>query len=361
LIHFAIKYSTPGIIKYIIDKGADLESRTRDNLCPIHLAIIYSTPEIILYLIDNGAKIDSVGNGLRAINVAIRHSTPTVIKYFVDKEIELKSTVSSYATNHAIKYSKPEVIKYFIDHKFFLESTDDLGQRPIHCLIEYRSRDDDLLIEMFESGIDLESEDGRNRQPIHYCIEYSTTPIIFYLMNMGVNLRCCDSMGIEPLYYAIKKMNVDVTIHIVDNIIAADPEFRSSDLINCIIEKSHETNRYDEGIAILSHLIMQGFPTDRMSNGFEPIHYVTYHGCIRLFEYLVKQGVNLESKTAKGEHTVDLAMGQLGILKYLIKIAKVDISHWPQKHCYLCGQKHRYTDRIHDDLCQIFNNKCIIL
>jgi ankyrin repeat protein len=57
-IHFLCRHSTPEMIKYIIDKGVDLECETNYNWRPIHLICRYSTPEMIKYIIDKGAKSD---------------------------------------------------------------------------------------------------------------------------------------------------------------------------------------------------------------------------------------------------------------------------------------------------------------
>ena len=57
-IHYICKFSTPEMIKYIIDKGVDLECKTNENWRPIHYICSYSTPEMIKYIIDKGAKSD---------------------------------------------------------------------------------------------------------------------------------------------------------------------------------------------------------------------------------------------------------------------------------------------------------------
>jgi hypothetical protein len=63
-----------------------------------------------------------------------------------------------------------------------LECTNRQKQQPIHTLIQYRSnKDDDLFIQLLDSGIDLECEDMHKLQPIHYAIQYLSTPLIIGL------------------------------------------------------------------------------------------------------------------------------------------------------------------------------------
>ena len=48
-IHFICKYSTPEMIKYIIDKNVDLECKINNGWKPIHFICRYQTSDIISY------------------------------------------------------------------------------------------------------------------------------------------------------------------------------------------------------------------------------------------------------------------------------------------------------------------------
>ena len=58
LIHFICRCSTPEMIKYIIDKGGDLECSTTSGWRPLHFICNYSTPEMIKYIIDKGVNLE---------------------------------------------------------------------------------------------------------------------------------------------------------------------------------------------------------------------------------------------------------------------------------------------------------------
>ena len=58
-IHFLCRYSTPEMIRYIIDKGVDLECETSDRWRPIHFLLYNSnaTPEIIRYISSKNVRL----------------------------------------------------------------------------------------------------------------------------------------------------------------------------------------------------------------------------------------------------------------------------------------------------------------
>jgi hypothetical protein len=91
LIHLIYRYSTPDMVKYIIDKGGDLECQDNEGWQPIHYVCRCSTPEMIKYIIDKDVDLAcSVNsNGWGPIHFICRFSTPEMIKYIIDKGVDL--------------------------------------------------------------------------------------------------------------------------------------------------------------------------------------------------------------------------------------------------------------------------------
>ena len=58
LIHYVCMWSTPEMIKYIIDKEVDLECSDIEKSRPIHYICTWSTPEMIKYIIDKGVDLE---------------------------------------------------------------------------------------------------------------------------------------------------------------------------------------------------------------------------------------------------------------------------------------------------------------
>ena len=65
------------MIKYIIDKGVDLECTNREGYKPIHYICQYSTPKMIKYIIDKGIDLECEnGDGWKLVHLICRYSTP---------------------------------------------------------------------------------------------------------------------------------------------------------------------------------------------------------------------------------------------------------------------------------------------
>ena len=118
LVHFICCYSTSEMIKYIIDKGVDLECTTIDGMRPIHYICLQSTPEMIKYIINKGIDLECEDNdGWRLIHYICRFSTPEMIKYIIDKGVDLEcSTKDGWRPIHFIcNYSNLDTLSYIVN------------------------------------------------------------------------------------------------------------------------------------------------------------------------------------------------------------------------------------------------------
>jgi ankyrin repeat protein len=158
LIHWICQYSTPEMIKYIIDKGVDLECVNNDGWKPIHFICQYSTPEMIQYIIDKGVDLECRDIiGWRPIHLICRKSTPEMIKYIIDKGVDLEcQTNNGWKPIHFIcRKSTPEMIKYIINKGVDLECQTNTGWKPIHLICTYSTPE--MIKYIIDKRVDINS------------------------------------------------------------------------------------------------------------------------------------------------------------------------------------------------------------
>jgi len=86
------------MIKYIIDKGVDLECKTNDGLRPIHLICHYSNPEMIKYIVDKGVNLKCKTNkGYKpSFVIECRNFNETQKKFIGLKKINILNLIVYY-------------------------------------------------------------------------------------------------------------------------------------------------------------------------------------------------------------------------------------------------------------------------
>src|SRR5204862_6572265 len=88
-----------------------------DKSRPIHLVCRYSTPEIIKYVINKNVNLECMDNrGWKPIHYICRYSTLEMIKYIINKKVDLKKAC---VADYKGKYGKSGCIE-------LIESNDNL-------------------------------------------------------------------------------------------------------------------------------------------------------------------------------------------------------------------------------------------
>ncbi len=233
-IHYVSYYSTSEMIKYVINKGVDLNNRikkfngVKKNYNIVDLInlneklTIHETEELVdllkekecKFIMDNMTHelnqgiIDKIMNTSdyvklqkykdfnfalfdrnKLINFLKNPENLNTIKYVIDNTLNIQETDSNgYYPMHVIcKSSFPEVIKYAINKGWILEISCKTGYKPLHFILRYQKPE--LIKQVLDMDIDLDLPGGDGWRPIHYLCRYSTIEMVEYLLDKGVDLK----------------------------------------------------------------------------------------------------------------------------------------------------------------------------
>ena len=138
-VHYAVQYNTdPEIIMLLLDRGADVNSKTNLGRTPLQLAAGYNSDVLIsTLLLDQGADIAAKNDaGLTALHFA------------------------------ALSNDNPHVIELLLDRGADLESRTNSNSTPLHLAAESNVHPV-IILKLLELGADLTAEDGGGNMPLH--------------------------------------------------------------------------------------------------------------------------------------------------------------------------------------------------
>ena len=59
VLHYAVMRGNPEILQFLLGRGVDVNSRTRNGTTPLHTAVLYNRYEVAEMLLNKGAEVDA--------------------------------------------------------------------------------------------------------------------------------------------------------------------------------------------------------------------------------------------------------------------------------------------------------------
>ena len=80
-LHYAVMKGTMPMIGLLLQRGAEINSRTRSGTTPLHTAVLYGHIEVAEYLVEKGADINAKSaSGTTPLSIATAANYPRIIK-----------------------------------------------------------------------------------------------------------------------------------------------------------------------------------------------------------------------------------------------------------------------------------------
>lgn len=120
-LNFAVAYNQFNVVRFLIEKGANLNIKDKNGWSPIITAsqLLKDKTEIVKYLIQNGANINQVDkDGFSALHIAIENNYFNVAKLLIIKgiDISIKTKLDKETALHkAVRSNNFELVQLLLD------------------------------------------------------------------------------------------------------------------------------------------------------------------------------------------------------------------------------------------------------
>lgn len=220
-LEMAAQTGQTDIVKFLLEKGADV-NLNRGGATALHMAAIYGgKTEVITLLLENGADINArTGNGYTPLNLAVIGKQKEIAELLIEKggEINLENqnfTQLLYiSASGGIKKISDIALKKEVDFSFKTENGDTLlhsaseggmtelaelllskgltteaenicGQTPLHIAARGGYKD---MVELFlRKGADIDVQTKNGKTPLHFAREKGHDHIVEYLTKKGAD------------------------------------------------------------------------------------------------------------------------------------------------------------------------------
>lgn len=246
LLHYAACYDDPNIIKFLLDKGANLESKSLTGGTPLMTSVYFGRIKIIKYLLDKGANIKAFDNaytdtyflalqspnlnkevldllikygakvdrpylGTSVVQILLEKDRLDILEHLIKKHgLKIKTQKKGRLGLVAWLYTQKHLRKH-------IEPIIKLGATPLTYGDQYYSlpyyamkRDDVELIKfMITKGYDINWKDKYGKNLLFHIINQSSDRFFTELIKLGANPNISIPNHGSLIEYAMKKGHVE--------------------------------------------------------------------------------------------------------------------------------------------------------
>lgn len=276
-LHLAAENGHLEIVKFLIEKGADVLDRNNSGRVALHQAAIKGHIDVMEFLIAQGTPVDAPSlQKYTPLHYTAMWGNKETLEYLIAKGANVNNRESNNNYTpiiHATAFNKIENVETLIKHGAEVNVLNDYGASPLHraCTLNHL----EMINVLLSHGADLNLKNDENSTPImesakfgyekgvelllkegaktdiqenkwgftalHYCVVGGNVNAVENLLEAGANINIPDNNGKTPYYYAVKYGHRKIIELLRNNGANNNFELKASD-IGELLEKSLETN-----------------------------------------------------------------------------------------------------------------------
>ena len=296
-LHFAVQEGHGDVVQVLIDAGADLEAKNKDDeqgRSPLLLASVEGHLDIVKMLVEAGAGVrvtDNEGDTC-LILASLRGHTETV-RYLVGlKEVEVnqKDNDGFTALPLAASGSHADVVKVLID-----------------------------------AGADIETKDETGRSPLHWACCSGALAVVKVLVKAGADVCVTNNKGNTCLMLAAHNGHTETVRTLL---CMPEVDVNQSNTGGCTALVGTVMLKHSDVLEVLIDAGADiGAKSDRMVR--TPLHSACEVGERDIAKMLVEAGADVCSTDNDGNSCLSLAayFGHTDTVRYLLGLKDVDVNH----------------------------------
>ncbi|WP_168464685.1 ankyrin repeat domain-containing protein [Wolbachia endosymbiont of Ctenocephalides felis wCfeT] len=179
LLNVAAKCGYFNIVKYLKDRGANIDIQNGRGNSPLHEAVEYRCQEMVKFLLENGASINA--------KAGVSEETPLCL---------------------ATQVGDLQIIELLIKEKADIDATNGYGSTSLHKAVLCENIN--IVRLLIENGADVNFQNKDGDTPLHNAANKGNIGIAELLIENGANTNIKNAQGDTPLHEATWLPRVDI-------------------------------------------------------------------------------------------------------------------------------------------------------
>lgn len=269
-LHIAARSGSLNIVKYLVNKSADINAKDKYDNTPLHLAADSGELDIVKYLIIKDNNINAEGErGWTPLHIAAKNGELNMVEYLVKKyaNIDAKDNYGGTPLHLAAYVGELGIVEYLINEDAHVDARDEHYRTPLFFAAE--SGKLNAVKCLIEKGADVNARDEYDAVPLHLAVYIATFSrdlrMVEYMIKKGASINAKNKNGETPLHYSV-----------------SFGSYSSYNIVEYLIQENADVNTKDE-------------------NGNTPLHLAAMNGNVDIAKILLKHNADVNAKNNEGK------------------------------------------------------------
>ena len=225
----------PDVIKYVIDHSDVIDHVDKDWRNALFYAVASGRLDTVLYLVDQGVKVVPDYQRTNLLMEAVLQNQSEIVEYLaqyshlVDLDVDELDQAGRNVLFYLMDHGTTEMLELLLTLGVSIEPAND-GRT---LLMSAALKGNDVLIRYLvehadKLGLNLNEKDERGRNCLFYCITGSTTDMLEFLINNGVNVENTTD-DVTLIMQAVAKNRPEMLVSLIHNVEELDYDVNSRD------------------------------------------------------------------------------------------------------------------------------------
>lgn len=269
-LHWACRGVHLEIVRFLVEKGADVNSEDSNKIVPLHSLATRNSAAAVAVLLDNGADVD------------------------------FKDYGGNTALHYAAMSDAADAVDILVKAGADLENIEDYGRTPLILCARERGGPKTIKI-LLDAGADVSTKDKFGATALHLASWRGKKEVVDLLLDAGAPIS---GKGRDPRYFFSEAASHGLS-RLFDAVVEAggDPTFKLSNGGTLLHEAAAGGSA-----KIIEILIGKGLDINlKDSYGWTPLHYAARDGRVGAVEGLIEKGADIEARSIMGQSPLNVA------------------------------------------------------
>ena len=252
-IHYSAKSGSYELVKYFVDRGAniylgtncsmnclhiaaqnghlnlckklisfhhlDVNLADKDGWTALHHSARNDSYELVNFFRDMGTYIKCKDNsGLNCLHISAQNGHLKLCKKLIEKhnfDVDLPDYDGWTALHHSAKSGSYELVRYFVNMGSDIECKNNLGWNSLHIAARYGHFN--LCKKLLnEYEFDVQLTDNNRWRPLHHSAKSGTYLLFEYIADIGNDIYCLNDVGWNCLHIAARNGHLNLCKKLID-------------------------------------------------------------------------------------------------------------------------------------------------